>query len=63
MSDELISIVILNYNGEKFLKNCLESILDGNHHNIEVIVVDNNSPDKSAEKLSGKQGAFRQIHM
>ena len=51
MSDELISIIILNYNGEKFLKKCLESILDKNHHNIEVIVVDNNSPDKSAEKM------------
>lgn len=51
MSEKLISIIILNYNGEKFLKKCLESILDESHHDIEIIIVDNNSPDKSAEKI------------
>jgi len=26
LKNELISIIILNYNGEKFLENCIESI-------------------------------------
>ncbi|MCV0410562.1 glycosyltransferase family 2 protein [Nitrosopumilus sp.] len=50
----LISIIILNYNGEKFLENCLESIFRETKQDYEVIVVDNDSPDKSGEKFSEK---------
>ncbi len=50
----LISIIILNYNGEEFLENCLESIFKETKQDHEVIVVDNNSPDKSGEKFSKK---------
>ena len=48
----LVSIIILNYNGEKFLKNCLDSILKETNYNFELIVVDNDSPDKSGENFS-----------
>ncbi len=54
LKNKLVSIVILNYNGEKFLENCLESIFKETKLNFEVIVVDNNSPDKSGEKFSKK---------
>ncbi len=50
----LVSIIILNYNGEKFLENCLESIVRETSQNYEIIVVDNDSPDKSGEKFSKK---------
>ncbi len=50
----LVSIIILNYNGEEFLENCLESIFRETKQDYEVIVVDNNSPDKSGEKFSKK---------
>ncbi len=50
----LVSIIILNYNGEEFLENCLESIFRETKVNFEVIVVDNDSPDKSGEKFSKK---------
>jgi len=50
----LVSIIILNYNGEKFLKNCLDSILKETNYDFELIVVDNNSPDHSGEKFSNK---------
>ena len=43
----LISIIILNYNAGELLYNCVESILNSNYENIEVIVVDNASKDKS----------------
>jgi len=51
---ETVSIIILNYNGEKFLENCLESIIRETNQSYEIIVVDNNSPDKSGEKFSKK---------
>ncbi|MEX2723347.1 MAG: glycosyltransferase family 2 protein [Candidatus Freyarchaeota archaeon] len=45
------SVIILNYNGEKFLDNCLKSVLATDYPNFEVIVVDNNSKDRSLEVL------------
>lgn len=50
-SSELISVVIVNYNGERFIKSCLDSILNSIYPNFEIIVVDNNSKDKSAKIL------------
>ncbi len=44
-----VSIVIVNYNGKDLLKVILKSIAKLNYKNYEVIVVDNNSSDKSRE--------------
>ncbi|PKP62120.1 hypothetical protein CVT91_00610 [Candidatus Atribacteria bacterium HGW-Atribacteria-1] len=49
-----ISIVVPVYKVEKYIENCLISILQQSYRNIEIIVVDDGSPDKSmeiAEKL------------
>lgn len=54
LQKELVSIIILNYNGEKFLENCIESIFKETKQKFELIIVDNNSPDKSGEKISKK---------
>lgn len=43
----MISIIITNYNGEKFLSKCLRAIFDQTYKNFEVILVDNNSSDGS----------------
>ena len=42
-----VSVVIVNYNGKEFLRDCLESVLNCNYANLEVIVVDNGSKDGS----------------
>lgn len=44
----LFSIVIPNWNGEKFLKRCLESLNKQTLHDFEVILVDDGSSDNSA---------------
>ena len=44
----LVSIVILNWNNQKLLHQCLTSVLCTNYSNYEVIVVDNGSTDGSS---------------
>lgn len=43
----LVSVIIVNWNGEKIIKNSIQSILKQSYQPIELIVVDNNSSDKS----------------
>ena len=47
----LISIAMATYNGEKYLKEQLDSIYSQTHKNIEVIVTDDCSTDKTVEVL------------
>lgn len=44
-----VSIIITNYNGKKYLKNCIDSLYAGVLKDFEIIVVDNGSTDGSAE--------------
>jgi hypothetical protein len=44
-----ISIVIVNFNGQKWLGDCLRSIRSQKIKNLEVIIVDNNSTDDSVK--------------
>lgn len=45
-----VTIVIPNYNGKKYLVPCLESLYQGTHIRIKVLVVDNGSKDGSIEE-------------
>ncbi len=45
----LVSIIIVNWNGKHFLKDCLSSVYKQSYENIEVIFVDNASKDGSIE--------------
>lgn len=49
--DSLISIIIVNYNGKKWLKKLFDSLLCQTYKNFEIIFVDNNSSDDSIEFL------------
>lgn len=46
---ELISVIVPVYNVEIYLEKCVESILGQSYQNIEVILVDDGSTDKSGE--------------
>jgi glycosyltransferase involved in cell wall biosynthesis len=45
MSRPLISICIPTYNGEPYLKECLDSVLSQSYDNFEIIIVDDKSTD------------------
>jgi len=50
----LVSVIVLNYNAGELLLNCIESIKKSAYKNLEVIVVDNISTDKSQETCKEK---------
>ena len=47
-----ISIIIPNYNNEKYILDCLNSILNQNYPNKEIIIVDDGSTDKSVKIIN-----------
>lgn len=46
-----LSIIIVNYNGQKFLKNCLDSILKSTYKSYQIIIFDNASTDNSLSSI------------
>ena len=50
-----ISIVIPCYNSEKYIDECITSCVNQSYNNTEIIVFDNESSDKSAEKIKNLQ--------
>lgn len=49
----LVSIVVTNYNYEKFLAQAIDSCLGQDFENVEVVVVDDGSTDRSREIIEG----------
>lgn len=53
-TEHLTSIIILNYNGDNYLQDCIDSIIRETNLPYEIIIVDNNSPDNSGQNFSSK---------
>jgi GT2 family glycosyltransferase len=54
MKRPFVSIIIVNFNGKRFLKECLSTVLETNYPRFEVIFVDNASTDKSVDFVSSE---------
>ena len=53
-----VSIVVINYNGHRWLKSFIHTLVDSSYPDFEIIVVDNGSTDESLEFL---QSHFNRI--
>ena len=49
MNSSLLTVIIPNYNNELTIKNTIDSILNNNYKNFEIIIIDDYSTDKSVE--------------
>ena len=45
--DELITVIINVYNGEKFISKCLESIINQTYKNLEILIINDGSIDNT----------------
>ena len=70
-----ISVLIANYNNQKYIHECIKSLTDQTYDNLEIIVFDDCSSDESILEINkfkkvklipynkrGKFGAFNQMH-
>ncbi|MPV62904.1 glycosyltransferase family 2 protein, partial [Campylobacter hepaticus] len=49
MNNPLISIIIPIYNVESYLKECLDSVVNQSYANLDIILIDDGSTDKSLD--------------
>ena len=62
MENELISIIVPIFNVENYLRECLDSIHHQTYENFECLLIDDGSPDNSAEicrEYVAKDSRFR----
>lgn len=63
--EPLISIIIPIYKAEKYLGNCVKCVRNQTYRNLEIILVEDGSPDRSGEicdKLAQEDGRIKVIH-
>ena len=58
---DLVSVTLVTYNSGRFIRRCLESVLEQTYPHLEVIVIDNASTDGTADILERFGGKCR-IH-
>ena len=63
--NELISVIIPVYNVEQYVERCLNSVINQSYLNLEIILVDDGSTDKSGEicdRYALKDSRIKVIH-
>lgn len=61
MQNDLISIIVPNYNNEKYIEECLDSILSQTYKHIEIVIIDDASKDNSKEIINSYTKKYKNI--
>lgn len=59
--NSFVSIIIANFNGEIYIKDCLDSVEHSNYRNFEIIIIDDGSSDRSIEIIKKYQKEQKKI--
>ena len=65
MEKSLISVIVPIYNVSRYLERCMESLLHQTYKNIEIIMVDDGSPDdcgKKCDRYAAEEPRIKVIH-
>ena len=65
LDKDKISVIVPVYNVEKYLSKCIDSILSQTYKNLEIILVDDGSPDSSpkiCDKYKERDNRIKVIH-
>ena len=63
--EKKVSVIIPVYNVEKYLEECIQSVLKQTYKNLEIILVDDGSPDncpKMCDEWAKKDSRIKVIH-
>lgn len=52
VNNPLISVIIVAYNSDEYLRDCLKSLFRARYKHLEILVVDNNSKDKTRDIIN-----------
>lgn len=65
MREPIVSIIVPVYKVEKFLRKCLDSIIYQTYQNLDIVLVDDGSPDKCGiicDEYAAKDSRIQVIH-
>ena len=65
MFEEKVSVIVPIYNVEQYLEKCVESLINQHHKNLEIILVDDGSPDNCGalcDEFAKKDDRIKVIH-
>ena len=60
MKEELVSVLIPTYNYERYIEECITSVINQTYKNIELIVINDGSTDNTWKKLNEMKEACKQ---